>query len=561
MFCIRLALPLQAMKKLLAVISALLVLGAAVPGCRHALRYDGRLTAADSLMKGDADSALAMLETLPSSDLHTGRDSAYRDLLLTQARYKAYVTATSDSDINRALAWFRAHPADREKLTRAYIYKGAVMDELGHPDSAMLYYKHAEATADKKDYVNLGQINTRIAALYRSQYADFLSCYEIYNKALRYYQLTGNKSMQQNCYYNLGLCAGIMHHDDASKLLRIANDLAVELNDSAKSFECKELMSRQLINVSLSEAKVLALDLLLNYKKYVNNDLLLDLADIYAQENILDSAKYYISFVDEKFSLDRIEQIKIRKYEILSIIAKSDNNFSESDSYNDSASLISKRILNNSVKYEIKRIDNQNKKEQFNKVLKDYDFLKMSIIIVLIFVILITILVYRFAKLYFRIRNINLEITKQGIAEPDAHEELLERIHEQDNLILHFITNTVDLMKTSIKATTTKKRISLENRIKSTMKNVASDEFWTELGKHLDNDHNNLISRIAKTNKLNEKELRFIELECLGFSYIEIAITLNYSPNYISKKRKIIAEKLGLDESLEEYIKSEMSKI
>ena len=123
------------------------VLGAVVPGCRQVPRYDERLTAADSLMKGDADSALAMLEALPIGDLHTGRDSAYRDLLLTQARYRAYVTATSDSDINRALAWFRAHPADREKLTRAYIYKGAVMEELSKPDSAMLYYKHAEATA------------------------------------------------------------------------------------------------------------------------------------------------------------------------------------------------------------------------------------------------------------------------------------------------------------------------------------------------------------------------------------------------------------------------------
>ncbi len=152
------------MKRLLWVILAAMVLGAVAPGCRHEPRYDSRLTAADSLLREDPDSALAMLEALaPDSPVarsdgeggidFSDADRAYHALLLTQARYKCYVTATSDSDINLALAYFRAHPADHEKLTRAYIYKGAVMEELGHPDSAMLYYKTAEANAAPDDYL------------------------------------------------------------------------------------------------------------------------------------------------------------------------------------------------------------------------------------------------------------------------------------------------------------------------------------------------------------------------------------------------------------------------
>ena len=107
------------MKKLLAVILALLVLGAVVPGCGGTHRYDGRLAAVDSLMKDNPDSALALVLALDTADILAEGDRAYRALLLTQARYRAYVTATSDSDINQALAYFRAHPADREKLTRA----------------------------------------------------------------------------------------------------------------------------------------------------------------------------------------------------------------------------------------------------------------------------------------------------------------------------------------------------------------------------------------------------------------------------------------------------------
>ena len=129
------------------VIVAMLVLGAVVPSCSDAPRYDSRLTTADSLMRNNPDSALAIIEAVNRDSLTTEHDRAYRDLLLTQARYKAYIPATSDSDINRALSYYKQHPKEREKLTRAYLYKGAVMEELGFPDSAMIYYKHAEKTA------------------------------------------------------------------------------------------------------------------------------------------------------------------------------------------------------------------------------------------------------------------------------------------------------------------------------------------------------------------------------------------------------------------------------
>ena len=110
------------MRHLLTVILGLAVLVATVAGCGGAHRYDSRLAAADSLMRPDPDSALAIVKAVDRDSLATEGDRAYRDLLLTQARYRCYEAATSDSDINRALAWYRAHSVEREKLTRALIY-------------------------------------------------------------------------------------------------------------------------------------------------------------------------------------------------------------------------------------------------------------------------------------------------------------------------------------------------------------------------------------------------------------------------------------------------------
>ena len=108
-------------------------------GCGRA-RYDARLVQADSLMWTATDSALAIVSALDT--LYSTSDSAYRDLLLTQARYKCYqdITTSDDIAITRAMNYYRAHSGQREKLTRACLYKGAVMEELGHVDSAMYYY-------------------------------------------------------------------------------------------------------------------------------------------------------------------------------------------------------------------------------------------------------------------------------------------------------------------------------------------------------------------------------------------------------------------------------------
>ena len=90
---------------------------AVVTGCRGEVRYDARLTAADSLLTTAPDSALALVTALDSASLASEGDRAYHDLLVTQARYKCYITATSDSDINRALAYNRAHDGEQEKLS------------------------------------------------------------------------------------------------------------------------------------------------------------------------------------------------------------------------------------------------------------------------------------------------------------------------------------------------------------------------------------------------------------------------------------------------------------
>ena len=548
------------MNKLFVILVLIVVLVVGVAGCGGA-HCDNRLAAADSLMQTNPDSALAIVSAIDS--LRGEGDRAYRDLLLTQARYKAYreITAGDDSAVTRAMDWYRAHGGEREKLTRAYLYKGAVMQELGHVDSAMHYYKTAELTADPKDYANLGQINTRIAALYLDYYADMQTCYDKNYQALKYYKLTGNKSLQLNSMLNMASCSGVMHKDDAERLLNQATELAIELNDSSNYYLCQELMCRQLSyeGKSIPRAKQIAMHCLNDYRDYINHDLLLDLADIYAYSGMLDSARYYLDLVTVNPGMTNPEQVKTREYFILSRITLLEGDTALSKHYDMLAHQVSDSILDSENRYEIQQIENENNFEQTEKQVQTIHNQRWWImsIILLAAIILAAFGLYHYRKM----RYINSIILELQHTEINKHEELLEQIGSQDEIdsqngvISHFIENLVSFMQTTIDSSQHDGPTVIRKRVKEEIgKMAANDEFWKVLRTHVNKTHDDLITRLAQNSRITETDLRFIELCCCGFNYGEISIIMGYTPKYISQKRKTLALKLHLRMPLQDYL-------
>ena len=533
----------------------MLVLVAAVTGCDGLRRYDARLMRADSLMQPAPDSALAIVSAIDS--LAGDANLAYRDLLLTQARYKCYVdiTAGDDSAVTRAMAWYRAHGGEREKLTRAYLYKGAVMQELNHVDSAMYYYKTAEVNADPKDYANLGQINTRIAALYLDYYADMQICYDKNYQALRYYKLTGNKSLQLNSMLNMASCSGVMHKDDAERLLNQATELAIELNDSSNYYLCQELMCRQLSyeGKSIPRAKQIAMHCLNDYRDYIDHDLLLDLADIYAYSGMLDSARYYLDLVTVNPGMTNPEQVKTREYFILSRITLLEGDTALSKHYDMLAHQVSDSILNSSHRYQIQQIENENNFEQNEnrvRTIHDLHWLVIGIIALAILAFLL------FAIYHYRKMNYVKALTQElQHAKINRHEQLLEQLDTHNHVIGQFVKNMVSFMQTLMESSEKDGPTTLRQRVKEGLGSITTgDDFWDALRAHVDLTHDGLISRIAEDPGMTSKDLKFIELCCCGFDYVEISIIMGYTPRYVLNKRKLIAKKMGLQVPLLDYL-------
>ncbi len=526
-----------------------------VTGCGGRARYDGRLVQADSLMQPSPDSALAVLSALDT--LRGAADSAYRDLLFTQARYKTYqdITARDDSTITRAMNWYRRHDGEREKLTRATLYKGAVMEELGHVDSAMIYYKTAEAAADTTDYTNLGQINTRIADLFRLNDCSEQICFDKYKTAFKYHQLTGNKMMQLMNLCRMYMMNAIVKRYDKDKLFEQALSLANELGNDEMKFYILELKCRSLMKVdsSLPEAKQIAQYCMKEGSEYIGNDLLLDFAYIYAKGYDTDSARRFISLVDVAAN-EFVDQARVsaRKNDILCMIAQLEGLESVSARHIAQSGRLSDSIMNNADRFGIEKIESG-----FNDSRRQEDLSKINdlnwtlILLSLGAAAVIVAMAVTFVIRFIRVRK---QIKALRCANSHEHDRILSQLDDQSSITGRLLANMIILIKSLADNQSHVSATRVADQIKETIVDVANDDFWTELRTYLDKNYSGLMTDLEREYHLNEKEMKFIELVCCGFSAAEMAIILDYSPKYVFTKRKRIALKMGLSTTLQDYL-------
>lgn len=590
------------MKNILLVILAAMVLGAVLPGCHHEPRYDSRLTAADSLMQKHPDSALAIIESVMADSLADAGNCAYHALLLTQARYKCYVTATSDSNINLALAYFRTHPADREKLTRAYIYKGAVMEELGHPDSALLYYKTAEANAAPDDYFNLGYSNLRIAELYQSHFTNDSAVVARMKIAARYFMAVKDTNLLITATGAQGAYPTILGEDSARFYLKKAILLSKEIN-SPKSLQYQsKLVGRYFYSGDYLKAKELAMDIVRNGGDQSNEQqFYYYAARSYVQLHILDSARWVMSMIPSPKNV--IDSMNL--YQLMAEISKATHQYDDFARYSEKAKRIDIRILENSrnsqlVETELRWDAIEKEKNARSEADGHWGAIICFILLAIAILTVIAISIYnrRIRNYRKRLDSVSQELEKM-LVETDEYKLKLEAIHENYRLQIiekndqlaeeskkrleleqsslnsqvssivryrHAALNELYQSVRRIKSVTSdgKKRVvPLSGVIKELLENrrilnsPLPKSFWDNLKLSVDGEFRGIASFVEQQYpKLTERDLQFFMLLCANVSNHIIKICMNYTHDVtVSKyKKRLIKERIGLDIKFEEFI-------
>ena len=552
------------MKFVLILLTALLP---ALIACRHSIEYDGRLVRADSLVRQDAHKGLALLTSIDSHDLSNDADRAYHALLLTQARYRCYEVATSDSTINFALDYYRHHPSETEKLTRCYIFKGAVMEELGCPEEAIINYKQALAVVLPDDHYNHGYALLRLGNIYRDNLIADNADVKMLQQALYHFEIVPDSFYILTCLSSIGGSLARFNNDSAMSYLHRADTLAKHLHQ--RSIEQKtliyiaDLKMYSLDSQENEEAKAIALSLLNSRDCPVErkDHLLMIAALTLAKENKTDSASFYLNQVNPGQLSD---ELRVFYHKCKAQMAKSKNDIEEFQSQYDRYNNLSDSLTNNSNQMRLREIETKydNQKLKYENI-RYQSILTTSILAGLLLASLLAIIMMAIWKKAAR-RKQNLQEAEDTIyrCRQDII-QLSEQLNSQQEMnvdLKETIQNQVETFSRLVEAHTSKrdsKDKDFDRIFQDTYKAGAPDmSFWTGIRSYADSRLNGIISYTHDNYpQMKDSDLNFLSLYSLGLSQTVIMACMGYRDSHsFYNKRRRITEKMKLEIPIEKYI-------
>lgn len=554
------------MRKLIYILLVFSALAIVLAGCDSSRQYDKRLVTADALIYDWPDSALTILEGIgdPQQNLRSEADRAYYRLLITQAQYINYYDFDSDSVITAALDYYSHHDKERNKLTRCYVYKGAVMQELGMLDSAMFYYKSAEVKAAPDDYFNRGYAQLCMGKLYHNNHAYDGRDIEKIDQALQCFEHCNDTLYQAICKLQLGAFCRVTDPAKAEKALNDVMQYAIQTNESKNITINSVAYSLALLYYSQHDYRK-AYQQLQRIKSHKMEGLMDEcyttFAVVYAKLGMPDSAEYFLRHAPEHRGNDR--SYKVNYLEAQSNIAKARGDSVtyyrlQNQSYAlDAAEVADANILR--IMYAENRVDTD-----YNNQLKS-ERQRRNITGIAIAAVIILLLLGMALYLYYkshRYDKLILELKEQSRAQMNDLSGLQQNINQMqinDERLKGFVQSHMGMMREMIEACYHEPN----NRIAENMKRIvkfqdSNRDNWVKLYDYIDMEHNNIMTRTQQRYpQLNDRDLLLLALSCMGFSYIQTAIIMGYTnATSVSVIKQRLARKMGLDCSLNEYIEN-----
>ena len=531
--------------------------------------YDERLSAADSILhRNDPDSALRLLSAIDGSKLPNAGDRAYHALLLTQAQYRCYVDITSDSTIDVALDYYKRHSSEQEKLTRAYIYKGAITEVLGNPETAMDYYKQACSTAAPDDHFNLGYATMRIGSLYRDYIAADSSYISLFKKALYHFELVPDSFYITNCLSYIGNCYGAREESDSAIVyLERADSLSKALHLT----EIEVVNQVHLANLKMfssdkhvvEESKNIALSVLNN--EFCPPDqvdyLRLIAAFSLGKLNQPDSASIYLSQVNNS-SLN--DGLRVLKHHCLAEIARCHGDINQYEHHYKQADHLADSLIANEQQRQLRDVEAKYDNEALRyKALRDKTKWQLLLMGSLLAVSLLAIAWLVTARKSSR--------RKRQIA---ANQDTIERLKNDASLLKSQLAEN-HAMSEGLKATIRNQIDSFTQLVelhytqfsrrpkkfdelfqKTYDVNQPDVSFWTGIRAYADSTCNGIISRtLEKFPSVTENDARFMSLCCCDLPTTVVMVCMGYKDVHsVYNKKHRIEVKLGEGQKFDDYL-------
>lgn len=380
------------------------------------------LAHAESIMYDHPDSALSLLESMPSpSDKY---QNATWSLLLVQARDKNYAKLTSDSLINVAYDYF-IKKEDPNRKALVLNYEGRVNEDMGEVEKATEFYLRAADEVKKTEDYRLGYLihsNLGMIYAYRGINVEGLSAFQ------KAHELA--KKSQDSFYIAFSLIYLARIYGNMKQWDKSISSYKQAISISEKA-DNKKSLGTALSELGGIYRAIGKYEMALTCLKRVENEKLdnertirqtyLGLGDTYRYLNKYDSASFYLN---KALITDNI-YTKRSAYQYLYLIHKDMHNYEKAIEYNenywqcrDSVDQINRShiVAEIQAKYDHEKLKNEKMILELEKI----QLLKSSLLILSLSLLAIVVLVYIYQRrLLTKERTIQenkvllLEYTKQ----------------------------------------------------------------------------------------------------------------------------------------------------
>ena len=537
-------------------------------GCSGGTQYDSRLVAIDSLLANDPDSALSRLGAIGESTLTNEGDCAYRDLLLTQAQYRCYITASSDSAINLALSYYERHSNEREKLTRAYIYKGAVTDELGDHETAMRYYKRAALTVPADDQFLQGYIKLRMGNIYREHQVADSSDVTLFKQALAHFKQVPDSFYILTCLSEIGSSYYKTNPDSVMRYLTEAHELAQRLHEDDIQVINDICMDEYKIfkgnPEGINEAKNHALSLI-NSNISTDNmkDVLMIAAYGLAKQDKADSASIYLNRARNMLNLP-IDTVFY--YKCQAELARCRGDIGQYQYYMEQKTHINDSLSTNAMQYTLREVEERYDNETLkNEKLRYRNMLTAAVLggllILSLLAVVMAAIMQKGAQRKRQLRESEDQVARLN-AEADelsthlkANRVMSDGLKQAINHQLSVFSQLVDMHRSQLANNPSKFSKLFEECYQGNKPDLS---FWKSLQSYADSTHGGLITHLKETNAdLTESDLHMLCLCCCHLPTTVIMACMGYNDAHsVYNKKRRVAMTLGVEGRLEQFIRA-----
>lgn len=295
------------------------------------------LSAADSLMKTRPATALDTLRAIDSTALSglSRKQTAYYRLLMTEAKYKCWMSVAKDTAVFETAEYYRKHGPE-SLYARALMISGTVLQESGRPVLALEAYKAAEPVMEAVgDYEQTGLLHTRIGELYQSSFVNTDHAIERYRRAIDCFE-TGQVSHRLAPAY-LSLARMLLPIEDSVDIWKKTCTKGIYCARETNNLMCIiDGMNQQAHYLQFcrdySDAKDIAVKVLKHYSGNCSfnyyRDFLSIAAESYAELGMTDSAEIYVDRIPARDAVSRMS-----RYRISADIAEKNNDWKKANQF------------------------------------------------------------------------------------------------------------------------------------------------------------------------------------------------------------------------------------